>query len=150
MAEIIGIIWLTRIVSRIVVRKGYSKWYAAFVPGVWFFSETVVMLALVILAPSTNPYVLMMVALAGGVAGGAVVYFLAKNAPARTGAADTGTGEVAVSNAPVRVRRAPASGKQALVGYCDECGTNVWLTADGGCENGHGQDSISGVHWALR
>lgn len=31
-------------------------------------------------------------------------------------------------------------------GYCSECGTNVWLTAEGGCASGHGVESISGAY----
>jgi hypothetical protein len=31
-------------------------------------------------------------------------------------------------------------------GYCSECGTNVWLLANGSCANGHGAECVSGVY----
>jgi hypothetical protein len=31
-------------------------------------------------------------------------------------------------------------------GYCSACGRNVWLAADGSCQNGHGSECVSGVY----
>jgi competence protein ComGC len=36
----------------------------------------------------------------------------------------------------------------AQAGYCDQCGTNVWLTPDGGCPQGHAAEHITGVYEA--
>ena len=33
-------------------------------------------------------------------------------------------------------------------GMCAQCGTNVWLTEDGGCANGHDASQISDVYEA--
>lgn len=34
----------------------------------------------------------------------------------------------------------------AKAGYCSECGENVWLDADGGCEAGHGPECVTDVY----
>jgi Tfp pilus assembly protein PilE len=34
----------------------------------------------------------------------------------------------------------------AKAGYCSECGENMWLDADGGCEAGHGPECITDVY----
>lgn len=36
----------------------------------------------------------------------------------------------------------------ARAGHCSACGTNVWLTQENGCQNGHGPEYISGVYEA--
>jgi hypothetical protein len=33
----------------------------------------------------------------------------------------------------------------AKYGFCSQCGGSVWLNEQGGCPNGHGPESISGV-----
>lgn len=34
----------------------------------------------------------------------------------------------------------------AKAGQCAQCGTNVWLTEEGGCPNGHDASQISNVY----
>lgn len=33
-------------------------------------------------------------------------------------------------------------------GFCDQCGTNVWVNPDGSCANGHTADHVSGIYEA--
>lgn len=34
----------------------------------------------------------------------------------------------------------------SIAGWCAECGAHVWVTAEGGCVNGHGPASMSGFY----
>lgn len=157
MVELFGIFWLTRLTSRLAVGKGYSKWYAAYVPAMWVATEFMAMFIVMMLAPDTNLYLVMLAGVLGGMVGGSTVYWSMRARPLQGERAqiDAAARTVAPgSKAAVAASPAPASaqanGGQALSGYCEECGENTWLTPEGACEKGHSADSISGVYWALR
>lgn len=155
MAELLGIFWLTRLTSRLAVGKGYSKWYAAYVPVMWVATEFMAMFIVMMLAPDTNLYLVMLAGVLGGVVGGSTVYWSMRVRPpqgenARVPVTRTGSDSRAAASAPPAPIPAQVNGGQALSGYCEECGANTWLTPEGECEKGHSADSISGVYWALR
>ncbi len=130
--------------------KGYSKWYAALVPLMWITTEFTAMFLMQVFVPDADFVLLMFVGVAGGAVGGAIVYWRMRLRVPQGAAVVMPAAGTAAPGAPAPpVTQAPG-GSQALAGYCEQCGTNTWLTPEGACERGHDADSVSGVYWALR
>jgi hypothetical protein len=175
MLEIVLVIWLSSRLAEHARNKGLSGWWGVLFAAGWFggqFAGAFIGALFV-----NNIFAVYAFGFLGGILGGIAAWLLVGNLPTarytaeqqayeaiaadsvaslETGAgygAPATQGYGAASYAAAAAGGATPLGNEPAqparrAGYCMDCGKNVWLTATGGCPDGHGPQSITNCYAA--